>query len=55
MMLSDLPWKWKKYHFVIFQTAPKYYILGSFFDYESYSISSKGILPIVVDIVAIWI
>ena len=45
----------KKYHFVIFKTAPKYCVLGSFVDYENYSIFSKGILPIVADIVAIWI
>ena len=34
-------------HFVVFETAPKYCILNSFVDYEDYSISSKGFLPIV--------
>ena len=29
---------------------PKYYILDSFVDYEDYSISCKGLLPTVVDI-----
>ena len=37
-------------HSVVFEIAPKYCILESFVDYESYSISSKGFLPIVVDI-----
>ena len=37
-------------HSVIFEIAPKYCILNSFVDYESYSISSKGFLPSVVDI-----
>ena len=36
-------------HSVIFETAPKYCILDSFVDY-GYSISSKGFLPTVVDI-----
>ena len=38
---------------VIFETAPKYCNLDSFVDYEDYSISSKGFLPTVVDIVGI--
>ena len=37
-------------HFVVFEIAPKHYILDSFVDYESYSISSKEVLPTVVDI-----
>ena len=37
-------------HFVIFEIVPKYCILGSFVDYDGYSISSKGFLPTVVDI-----
>ena len=41
------------YHSVVFETAPKYWILDSFFDYEVYSISSKGFLPTVVDIMVI--
>ena len=37
-------------HSVIFETASKYCILDSFVDYDGYSISSKGFLPTVVDI-----
>ena len=35
-------------HSTIF--APKYCISNSFVDYEGYSISSKGFLPIVIDV-----
>ena len=35
---------------VIFEMEPKCCILDSFADYEGYSISSKGFLPTVVDI-----
>ena len=42
-----------RYISVIFKIASKYYILDSFFDYDGYSISSKGFLPIVVDIMVI--
>ena len=38
---------------VIFEIAPKYFILESFVDYEGYCISSKGFLPTVVDIMVI--
>jgi len=38
---------------VIFEIAPKYYISDSFVDSEGYSISSKGFLPTVVDIMVI--
>ena len=40
---------------VIYEVAPKYYILDTFVDYESYSISSQGFLPAVVYIMDIWI
>ena len=40
-------------HTVVFQIAPKYCSLSSFVDYEGYSISSKGFLPKVVDIMVI--
>ena len=40
-------------HFVIFEIASKYCISDSFVDYDSYSISSKGFLPTVVDIMVI--
>ena len=40
-------------HPVVFEIAPKYCILDSSVDYEGYSISSKGFLPTVVDIMLI--
>ena len=39
--------------FLFFEIVPKYCISGSFVDYEGYSISSKGLLPTVVDIMVI--
>ena len=38
-------------HSIIFETASKYCISDSFVDYNGYSISSKGFLPTVVDMV----
>ena len=40
-------------HSVASEISPKYCILNSFVDYEGYSISFKGFLPTVVDIVVI--
>ena len=40
-------------HSVIFEIAFKYCISDTFVDYEGYSISSKGFLPTVVDIMVI--
>ena len=40
-------------HFVIFEIASKYCISDSFVDYDGYSISYKGFLPTVVDIMVI--
>ena len=40
-------------HSVIFETASKYCISDTFVDHEGYSISSKGFLPTVVDIMVI--
>ena len=40
-------------HPVVFEIASKYYILDSFVDHDGYSISSKGFLPAVVDIMVI--
>ena len=40
-------------HSVIFEIASKYCILNSFVLYEGYSISSKGFLPAVVDVMVI--
>ena len=34
---------------VVFEIVPKYCIMNSFTDYESYCISSKGLFPVVVD------
>ena len=38
---------------VIFEIAPKYCISDSFVDFEDYSISSKGFLPTVINIMVI--
>ena len=40
-------------HSVIFEIASKYFISDSFVDHDGYSISSKGFLPTVVDIMVI--
>ena len=40
-------------HSIVFEIASKYCILDSFVDYDGYSISSKGFLPTVVDIMVI--
>ena len=40
-------------HSVIFEIASKYCISDSFVDSDGYSISSKGFLPTVVDIMVI--
>ena len=40
-------------HSVIFEIASEYYISDSFVDHDGYSISSKGFLPSVVDIMVI--
>ena len=40
-------------HSVIFEIVSKYCISDSFVDYDGYSISSKGFLPTVVDIMVI--
>ena len=42
-------------HSVAFDTVPKYCILDSSVDYDGHSVSSKGLLPTVVDIMVIWI
>ena len=40
-------------HSVIFEIGFKYHISDSFVNYDGYSISSKGLLPTVVDIMVI--
>ena len=42
-----------KDHSVVFEIASKYCISDFFIDYDGYSISSKGFLPTVVDIMVI--
>ena len=52
----DIEWfalEMNRDHPVIFEIASKYCILDSFVDYDGYSISSKGFLPAVVDIMVI--
>ena len=56
----ELMWYWmvclgNRDHSVIFETGSNYCISDSFVDYEGYSISSKGYLDTVVDIIVIWI
>ena len=52
----DIEWfalEMNRDHSVIFQIASMYCNLDSFGDYDDYSISSKGFLPTVVDIMVI--
>ena len=52
----DIEWfalEMNREHSVVFEIASKYCILDSFVDYDGYFISSKGFLPIVVDIMVI--
>ena len=52
----DIEWfalETNREHSVIFEIASMYFSLYSFVDYEGYSISSKGFLPTVVDIMVI--
>ena len=42
-------------HSVVFEIASEYCISESFVDHDGYSISSKGFLPTVVDIMVIWV
>ena len=49
----DIEWfalEMKRDHSVVFWIVSKYCILDSFIDFDGYSISSKGFLPTVVDI-----
>ena len=52
MDYCDFEWfalEMKRDHSVIFETASKDFISSSFIYYDGYSISSKGFLPTVVD------
>ena len=56
--LGDCDTEWfgletNRNHSVIFEIASKYCILDSFVDCDGYSISFKGFLPTVVDIMVI--
>ena len=53
VILNGLPWKTNRDHSVVFEIASKYCISDSFVDHDGYSISSKGFLPTVVDIMVI--
>ena len=56
MDYCDIEWfalEMNRDHSVIFEIAPKYCILDSSVDYDGYSISSKGFLSTVVDIVMV--
>ena len=53
---GDIEWfalETNRNHSVVFEIASKYCILDSFVDFDGYSISSKGFLPTVVDIMVI--
>ena len=53
---SDIKWfalEMNRYHSVVFEIASKYCISDSFVDHDGYSISSRGFLPTVVDIMVI--
>ena len=53
MFLNDLPWKRTEIILSFFEIASKDCISDSFVDYDDYSISSKGFLPTVLDIMVI--
>ena len=49
----DIEWfalEMNRYHSVILEIASKYCISDSFVDHDGYSISSKGFVPTVVDL-----
>ena len=53
---GDIEWfalEMNRDHSVVFEIASKYCISDSLVDYDGYSISSKGFLPTVVDIMVI--
>ena len=52
----DIEWfalEMNRDHSVVFEIAPKYCISDCFDDYEGYAMSSKGLLPTVIDIMVI--
>ena len=49
----DIEWfalEMNRDHYVVFEIASKYCISDSFVDHDGYSISSKGFLPTIVNI-----
>ena len=52
MILNGLPWK-RIEIIVVFEPASKYCISDSLVDSEGYTISSKGFLPTVVDVMVL--
>ena len=53
MDYHDIEWfalETNRDHSVVIEIASRYCILDSFVDYDGYSISSKGFLPTMVDI-----
>ena len=53
-MVNGLPWKRTEITLSFLKLHPSMHF-NSFVDYEGYSISSKGFLPTVMDIMVIWI
>ena len=56
MDYRDIEWfalEMNRDHSAVFEIAYKYFTSDSFVDHDSYSISSKGFLPTVVDIMVI--
>ena len=54
----DIEWfalEMNRDHSVVFEIASMYCISDSFVDHDGYSISSKGFLPAVVDIMVMWV
>ena len=51
-MLNGLPWKWTEIIMLFLRLHPST-AFQTLVDYEGYSISSKGFLPTVVDIIVI--
>ena len=56
MDYRDIEWfalEINRAHSVVFEIASKYCISHSFVDHDGYSVSSKGFLPAVVNIIVI--
>ena len=56
MDYCDIEWfslEMNRDHSVVFEIASKYCISDSFVDYDGYSISSKGFLSTVVDVIVV--